>query len=346
MQQSHSKLDYQGQRLNITATEAIEAMMVIFTALGCEEDIAESTALHLADSSLCGVESHGVMRCLQYAEQFKSGYLDAKARPCLMVDDRGHSVVDGMGGIGIPAMNMAYDQLTNDAIDKSIAMMAVKNVGHTGRHGAYADRAAEAGVMTFLIGGGNRAEWRQVAPHGGAKAKLPTNPYCIGFPGGQHGAVVIDLATSKIAGGWIYAASNAGAKLPKDCVIDRDGKATVDPEDYFAGGAILPSGGAKGYALGLMAELVADALLGPVDTECNWLLIAIDTRRYRGADEIKRMSEVVLADMRDCPPAPGFSRVEIPGERERDHRERSNGKIAIPTETWRDITELAAKLEN
>ena len=51
---------------------------------------------------------------------------------------------------------------------------------------------------------------------------------------------MLDFATSKIAGGWIYAALSAGALLPEGCVIDKEGNATRNPEDYFDGGAILP----------------------------------------------------------------------------------------------------------
>ena len=155
----------------------------------------------------------------------------------------------------------------------------------------------------------------------------------------------MDFATGKIAGGWIYAARSAGALLPEDCVIDRDGKPTRDPEDYFGGGAILPMGGHKGYALSLMAELIGEAMLGPSSPECNWFLLAIDTRKFRQPDALQAAAEEVLADLRNCPPAPGFDRVEIPGEREREQRERSNGILAIPEATWQQVLTLSEQLK-
>ena len=156
-------------------------------------------------------------------------------------------------------------------------------------------------MLTLLIGGGNRQTWRQVAPHGGSKAMLPTNPWCVGIPGGVNGPVVLDFATSKIAGGWIYAAQSAGALLPEGCIIDRHGNPSRKPQDYFDGGAILPSGEHKGYALALMGELIGEAMLGPVSRECNWLLIGIDTRRFNAPGEMQRIAEEILAEMRDCP---------------------------------------------
>lgn len=339
-----SKLELDGDRIEIDARHAAAVAAGVFKALGCAAEIAEAVASHLADSDLCGVESHGIMRTLQYADQFRSGYMRADARPETVSLPEGRDAIDGGGGIGIPAMAMAFDLARARARDSRLAAVSVQNVGHTGRHGAFADAAAEDGFLTICLGGGNRKVWRQVAPHGGAKAVLPTNPYCIGIPGGTRGPVVLDFATSKIAGGWIYAAQSAGALLPEGCVIDRHGRPTRDPADYFDGGAILPSGGHKGYALALVAELVAEALLGPVAVECNWLLLAIDTRRYGSSDRLQQAAEEILSELRACPPAPGFERVEIPGERERNARDAARGKIALPEATWTKITDLSKTL--
>ena len=343
--EAQSKLELKGKRTKVTAEEAISTISSIFRCLGCPDDISRAIAEHLADASLCGMESHGLMRTLQYAEQMRSGHMRANAKPSFQVSESGAPIVDGGGGSGIPAMTLAYAESVRLAAEAGVAALAIRNVGHTGRHGAFAEDAASRGFLTICMGGGNRKTWRQVAPFGGAKAMLPTNPWCIGISGGERGPVVLDFATSKIAGGWIYAARSAGALLPEGCVIDRDGNPTRDPEDYFNGGAIRPAGGHKGYALALMGEVIAEAMLGPSTTEGNWLLIAIDTGRFRQANVLKAAAEEVLAELRDCPPAPGFERVEIPGEREREQRRLSRGVIAVPEATWRQIGELREGLE-
>ena len=335
----HSKLELDGPRLAIAVEAAEKAVIAILKGAGCAGDVARQVARHLVDASLCGVESHGIMRVLQYAGQMQRGYMDARGSASVASDGL---AVDGDGGIGIPAMDLAYEVAAERARETGMAAVAVRNLGHTGRHGAFAEAAAAPGIMTICLGGGNRETWRQVAPHGGAKALLPTNPWCIGLPGGERGPVVLDFATSQIAGGWIYAARSAGALLPEGCVIDRDGRPTRDPEDYFEGGAILPSGGHKGYGLALVGEMVAEALLGPVAVEANWLVLAIDTTRFGDAAGFRARAEAILSEMRSCPPAPGSSGVEIPGERERVHREAAKGVIQVPERTWEEISTLAA----
>lgn len=344
MKSPTSKLTLTGCRTEVPASDAEQLLISIFAELGFAHCTCEQVAAHLVDTSLCGIESHGIMRVLEYANQVRSGYLDPTGKPSVQRDDRGVFRIEGGGGIGIPTMQLAYETGVKEAREKGICALSIRHVGHTGRLGAFADMAAEQGFLTICIGGGNRKMWRQVAPHGGAKAILPTNPWCVGIPGGDKGPVVLDFATSKIAGGWVYAAHSARALLPEGCVIDKEGNATRDPEDYFDGGAILPSGAQKGYALAVVGEIIGEAMLGPSTTECNWLLITLDTTRFRESGAILSSAEEVLAELRNCPPAPGFTQVEVPGERERNHRAASEGRIAVPDETWAQINKLAHDL--
>ena len=253
-----------------------------------------------------------------------------KQNPATVRTNKGTHEIDGGGGIGIPALHLAYDRGISLARGKGISALTIRNVGHTGRHGAFADQAAEEGFLTIMFGGGNWEKWRQVAPHVGVRAMLPTNPYCIGIPGGNRGPVVLDFATSSISGGWIYAARSAGALIPEGRLIYREGNPSRNPEDYFEGGAILPAGQQKGHGLALIAEIMAEAVLGPSTTEGNWLLFVLDTRRYGEQERMHQAAEAVLEELRNCPPAPGYERVEIPGERERDFRKESQGEIQVP----------------
>lgn len=340
-----SKLDYDGEWVDVSVETVRETLETIYIGLGCDSNEAALVTDHLIDSSLCGVDSHGVMRTLQYAEQFQSGNLIPSARPRTEFSSGSLEIIDGQGGLGIQSMVLAYEHGMVRATETGICATAVRNVGHTGRLGAYADDAATRGFLTICMGGGNRCKWPQAAPYGGSKGVLPTNPWCIGIPGGLQGPVVVDFATAKIAGGWIYAAHSAGARLPEGCVIDRDGNPTVDPKDYFNGGAILPAGGHKGYGLALIAELVAEALVGPAKAECNWMVLVLDTKQLQSKSHMETIAEEILAELRECPPAPGFDKVEIPGERERLQRTRYGEKLILPTPTWQQIQALQLQVQ-
>jgi LDH2 family malate/lactate/ureidoglycolate dehydrogenase len=340
-----SKLSFEGERKILSVTQADRLIVEILIRSGCPADSAQEISWHLIDAELSGVESHGVMRVLQYHEQYKTGYLKGGVHPIINQDDFGHPYIDGQGGIGIPAMTLAIETLAEKVSLTGMGTIAVRNVGHTGRIGHFVEQAARLGHLCIIIGGSGRQKWRQATPFGGKKAILPTNPYAIGFPGGDRGPVVIDFATSQIAGGWLHSARAAGALVPEGSIIDKDGQPSRDPQAYFDGGAILPKGGPMGYGMALMAEMICDAMLGPAQIECNWFLISIDTRLYRSADAITRAAEEILDEVRSCPPSPGFERVEVPGERERNHKEKNEIiGLALPFKTYSLIKSLSAEL--
>jgi len=345
MNEVSTKLELRSRRVAVPEFEASRIVVDIFNRLGCQNVISQAISDHLIDANLCGMESHGVMRVMQYAERIRNGTMRINVQPETRTTEHGMTIVDGGMGSGIPTMTFAYKTAMELASDCGLSAVSILNTGHTGRHGAFADEAASKGFLTICTGGGNHRVHGQVAPHGGSRGMLPTNPWCIGIPGGDRGPVIMDFATGVIGGGWAYAAQSAGALLPEGCIIDKDGNPTRNPEDYFEGGAILPMGAHKGYALSLVAELIGEAMLGPSSPECNWFLLAINTRKYRAPEALQAAAEDVLADIRACPPASGFDRVEIPGEREREQRESSNGILAIPEETWRQVLALSQELK-
>ena len=333
-------------RIKVSPEQAILTAKALFTAAGTTPEVAEEVAKHLVEADQSGVESHGIVRVLQYTREMLDGTLNTGAKPEIKKSDSGRLTVDARGSIGIPAMRMAHQLAAENAIDRGISAVAVLGAGHTGRLGAFGEIAAEKGCLSIAIGGGNRKRWRMVAPYGGRTALLPTNPYCIAMPGGERGPVVIDIATSQAAGGWIYAARAAGVELPDGLIVNRDGEPTRNPEDYFDGGAILPKGGPLGYGLALIAELIGEAMLGPVlEGEINWLVLALDCRRYNTSPSMQIAAEEILSEIRSSAPAKGHDVVEVPGERERNLFAASqNQPLRIPRRIWGAIEDLASEL--
>lgn len=317
----------------------------VLGAMGCSPEIASEVSMHLVDADLAGVYSHGIFRLTQYAEQARDGRYDPAMVPTVTEADGGGVLVDGNRGFGIPAMRLAMDVATRKARDIGTSAVGIRNVGHTGRIGAFAETAADDGCLAIILGGGARRDWPQVAPFGGAKGMLPTNPYSFGIPGGEQGPVVLDFATAAGAGGKVYAAKSAGRPLPAGLCIDATGNPTTNPDDYFNGGALLPMAGPKGYGMALVGELLGEAVFGEAMDGLNWVCIAVDLSRFGSASRYSQAAESCLADLRSCPPAPGFSRVEIPGERERRIRqERLDSGVPLPPETVRELNETAKGL--
>ncbi len=314
-------------------------------AVGCAPKVAAEVSEHLVEADLAGVYSHGIFRLTQYAENARDGIYVPAGEAILTQAEGGAPLVDGGNGFGIPALRLAADTAIGAAQAGGTACVGVMNVGHTGRIGAYAERAANAGCLAIILGGGSRQQWRQVAPYGGVQAVLPTNPYAFGIPGGERGPVVLDFATAAGAGGKIYAAQSAGRPLPEGLCIDANGAPTTDPGDYFAGGALLPMAGPKGYGMAVVAELLGEAVFGQAMDGMNWICVCIDLSRFRGTAAYRQAAEDCLAELRTCPPAPGFDRVEVPGERERRLRaERLKDGIPIPPETLAELKDSANKL--
>ncbi len=326
--------------------EALTALGVrVLSAMGCREEIAREVAGHLVNADLAGVYSHGIFRLTMYRDWAEKGYYNPDALPEITMTDGGGTVVDGREGFGILALRLAADEAVRQAQEKSVAAIGVVNVGHTGRIGEFTERAAEQGCLAILFGGGARAEWPQVAPYGGAKGMLPTNPYSFAAPGGENGPVMLDFATATGAGGKVYAAKAAGRSLQEGLIIDAKGNPSTNPDDYFNGGALLPMAGPKGYGMALMGELIGEAMLGSSRDGLNWIFICIDMQRFRGGEGYRSVAEKILAEIRDCPPAPGFERVEVPGERERRLRaERLEKGIPLPAETVAELNDTAAAL--
>jgi LDH2 family malate/lactate/ureidoglycolate dehydrogenase len=317
----------------------------VLAAIGCTAAVADEVARHLVDADLRGVASHGVYRLPSYAEEARSGEFVPGAQPVLTRAEGGGPCVDGNNGFGMPALRLGIDTAIAGARRDGTAGVGVAIVGHTGRVGAFAARAAEAGCLAIILGGGSRRDWRQVAPHGGARAMLPTNPYAFAMPGGARGPVVVDFATSAAAAGKVRRAQLAGRSLPPGLCLDAAGRPTTSPDDCFDGGALLPMAGPKGYGMALVAELLGEAIFGEVRSGMNWLCICIDLARFRAPDAYRRAAEACLAELRACPPAEGFGMVEIPGERgARLRAERLAAGVPIDDVTAAALERLGAEL--
>ena len=104
-----SKLELRGDRIEIAVDHASAIIVDIFNRLGCQNDISLAITEHLIDANLCGLESHGVMRVIQYAERMQNGTMRVDVRPEVITTETKMTYVDGGMGSGIP---VSYTHLT------------------------------------------------------------------------------------------------------------------------------------------------------------------------------------------------------------------------------------------
>jgi LDH2 family malate/lactate/ureidoglycolate dehydrogenase len=323
-----------------------EKLASMLAAAGTPEDIAQDVAAALVDSNLKGVDSHGATRVTMYLDQIAEGYMQPAARPEVVRETPTTALVRGHLGFGIHALGFCMDIAIRKAKASSVAAVGLTENTHTGRLGRYVERAAGQNVIAFLTGGGGsrNARHTSVAPFGGAKRALATNPWAIAAPGGSYGNVLVDMSTSMTAEGKLRIYRARHEPVPPGWILDKDGRPTTDVEDFYSGGAILPAAGHKGYGLALVSELLGDALLG-TPYELNWLIVAIDIAAFRPPEEFAQASESMLRKIKAVPPAQGFDEVLLPGEPESRSAQRRAAKgIPIPDEIWVKMCESALKV--
>lgn len=329
----------------------------IFAAAGASPENAARVAAALVGSNLAGHDSHGVIRIPEYVAAMRSGELVPDASPEVAHETPVSAVVNGNWTFGQVSAAFATRLAVRKARESLLAAVGIVRCHHTGRIGEYAEMAAAEGIILIVMGGGLGNTRPLAAPHGGRRAVLGANPIALGFPtDGARPPVIVDFATTVIAGGKIQVARAAGTRLPTGAILDRDGRPSTDPNDFYNGGVILPFGGHKGYALALSVELLTAALIapgtwaeeghgGPVFGPSGHFLLAISPAVFGARDEYLRVVEETLARIKAVPPAAGFTEVQIPGEPEAQERERrSRDGIPIAPATWQAITSTAADL--
>ena len=314
---------------------------------GCAPAEAKIIATRLVDSNLAGHDSHGVLRVGKYLDWVREGNLRPRAQPTLVFENDAVAIVDGNRGFGQVVGEFAGEVGIEKARKSGIALVGLRNCGHLGRLGDWAELAAAAGQVSlhFL----NTSGAQRVAPFGGSDRRLSTNPLCVGIPQQGGEPVILDITTSMVAEGKLMVAMNKGESVPSGWIVDAQGRPTTDPKDFYAGGALLTVGGHKGSGLSMITDLLAGALTmgrssDPSDTAIrnNMLSIyiapAVYDRDGRVLAEVRRFVDWVKAS----PPADPAQPVLAPGEIERTTRaKRSRDGVPLDDATWNDIVAAA-----
>ncbi|CAI8007909.1 L-sulfolactate dehydrogenase [Geodia barretti] len=292
----------------------------------------KSSPLTRVKSNLVGHDSHGIIQLLEYCSRIDRGHIVPGAPFEVERETPNTAVINGNWGFGFVQTEKAMRMAIDKARDHGVAAMTLHHQSHVGRVGDYPTMALNEGMIA-LVTADSGAGPKNAAPFGGRARRLGTNPICIGVPSELPGPVLLDMATSAVAMGKINLQRSRGEPVPLGWIVDKDGKPTTDPNDYFAGGAILPVGadqGHKGYGLSFMARHNDGVFISVYNVE-----------HFRPLDDFKREMREFVEFIKTSPPAEGFTEVLYPGEIEynTELKRREEG-IFVEDQTWDGITAL------
>lgn len=234
-------------------------------------DVPPVDALQAADvllaADLRGIDSHGIARLRRYVDLLLEGAVNPRPDVHVVRETPSTATVDGDNGLGLVVGPWANALAQRKAEAVGSGWVSVSNSNHFGIAGYYVLQGLERDLIGFAMTNASKL----VAPVWGGERMLGTNPLAVAFPGHAEPPIVIDLATSAVSYGKIQIAGREGASIPEGWAVDADGAPTTDPAQMVNGGALLPlgstreRGGHKGYALGIMVDLLCGALSG-----ANW----------------------------------------------------------------------------
>ncbi len=358
MSESHAK----SETIVVAADRLTAFVASIFEHKGSSADEAAAVAFGLVDANLTGHDSHGAIRTPRYVSWVDSG----RVRPGqgLSVASDGGSIVvaDGNFGFGQVVAPQAMDLGIERARRHGLAAVAVRDSGHMGRIGTWAEKVVAEGLafISFV----NVRSSLLVAPFGGVERRMSTAPLTIGVPTGDDHPIILDFATSAVAEGKALVALRGGKKLPPEVLIGADGQRTADPRVLYGDvpldkvpnpmdgpGALRAFGEHKGSGLSFLLEILAGALTGagcagplPRKYANNMLAIFIEPSRFQPGDRFLQEVHSYIAFFKSSKPEEQGGHVLMPGDKERIMRaDRMANGVPMAGDAWAELAATARK---
>jgi hydroxycarboxylate dehydrogenase B len=333
----------------------------IFVKAGCSPEEAGRVGRYLVAANLTGHDSHGVVRVPRYVQMKDDGLIVADQKVEILVETPVLAVVDACYGFGQTAAPQAVQIGIDKCLRMGLAAVGLRNSGHVGRVGDWAEMAAEAGLVSVHFV--NAAGSNLVAPFGGVERRFSTAPYCVGVPRPGQAPLILDFATSVVAEGKVLVASRGGKKIPADALVAPDGSTSGDPHvlygdytptgprDYRKGpGAIRAFGEHKGAGLAFMCEILGGALTGTGATlegrrfANGMFSFYVDPKIVDPAGFLPGEVTRYVGYVKSAKPIPG-AEILVPGEQEeRTRRKRLAEGVPLADDIWQSIVDCARQL--
>lgn len=308
-------------------------------AAGLPEPRASVMAEILVEADMMGRSTHGIEQLDWYLRDLVDGVMNKTGEPSVVADRGAALTWDGhyLPGSWLiaQAMEAAFERIE----EHPIATVVIRDSHHVGFHAAYLRRATKRGLAMLLFD--TNPYFDTVAPYGGRKGVFSPTPVSYGFPTDRD-PILVDFALSSTSLTATERAARLGERLPHKWLLDSEGDPTDDPNALIdqPTGTILPLGGAdrghKGYGLEFMVYALSAALGGfglpdsPGGYSSAVFLQMIDPAAFAGREAFDREMRILIDACHASPPAPGYDRVRVPGERAIERfRDAENNGVAL-----------------
>jgi LDH2 family malate/lactate/ureidoglycolate dehydrogenase len=338
----------------VSPDRLLEFATAVYFRAGMPQQDARLAADTLVQADLWGHQSHGVMRLSWYVGRLRAGVCDPIAKPEFVIDAGAIALIDGRDAMGQVLTAQAMHDAIRRAKAHGIGAVGLRNSNHFGTAMYFTLIAARAGCVSFLATNASPA----MAPWGGRKKTVGTNPWSWAAPAGKYAPMVLDIANTGVARGKIYLARQKGQRIPEGWAINAEGAPTTDPEEAI-NGIILPMAQHKGYAIAAMMDVLSGVLTGsafgtgvhgPYQIEhksgAGQFMIALDIAHFQPLSGFEVRMDQYVEELKSVPLAQGFEEILYPGEMEARNEERNRAEgLLLPDDTLGDLRKLASEYE-
>ncbi|MEM7111846.1 MAG: Ldh family oxidoreductase [Chloroflexota bacterium] len=241
----------------LTLNEIYELSYTALRRCGASELQAKPTAVSIRDAEAEGIRNVGLGYLPVYLAHLRCGKVKGDVVPKIVNDTGAVIHVDAQLGFCHAAFMHAFEPFAARAKEMGVGVLSISNSYSAGVVGWFNDLLAQEGLVNLAFANSSPA----VAPFGGKRPFFGTNPLGFGAPRANHDPIIVDMATSGTAYVNILRAAADGNQIPLGWAVDSNGQPTTDPNAGLAG-ALAPLGGAKGFGLGMMVDILAAGLTG------------------------------------------------------------------------------------
>ncbi len=299
----------------------------LLIAHGLPEADAAIVAGYLVRADMRGVDTHGLQYLPHYLDRVRRGLINP--RPELTVERVTPMIgkLDGQNGFGFVVGSKAMAAAIEMAREFGLSIVGIRRSTHYGMAANYVLQALDAGLISLVFSNASPG----MPPWGGRKAIIGTNPFAAGAPAGTELPFDLDMSPAVAARGKIRRAARRGESIPLGYALDKQGRATTDPNVALDGGVVQPIGGPKGSGISMLMDILGGVITGagsggdvgnqfldydrPQNVGHFFLVMKPDL--FVSKDEYFKNMDRLVQRVHACPTAEGFSEVIMPGERER-----------------------------